>query len=130
MCQFHVLLKLIIILKVAIGMPTNDEGKTLRKILVCGGIVPSSGEVIYCRSTERRIGHYRSSSAVRTCTLQMGQDEIILTGMHLYCCNKKQKWQITQCLGSKKQTEQDEKLQQVIRIKTIRRNNKICEIRM
>jgi hypothetical protein len=40
MCQFHVLLKLIVILKVAIGMPaTNDEGKTLRETLVWCGVV-------------------------------------------------------------------------------------------
>jgi hypothetical protein len=39
MCQFHVLLKLIVILKVAIGMPANDEGKTLRETLVWCGVV-------------------------------------------------------------------------------------------
>jgi hypothetical protein len=105
MCQFHVLLKLIVILKVAIGMPaTNDEGKTLRETLVWCGVVGvytilKERSCIAEAQRERGIGHYRSSSAVRTCTLQMGQDEIILSGTRLYCCNKKQKWQITQCFG-------------------------------
>jgi hypothetical protein len=54
-------------------MVGSVENHTAEKKIRSGPIVEA----------QRRIGYYCSSSTVRTCILQMGQDEIIFTGIFL-----------------------------------------------
>jgi len=63
----------------AIGMPTKDSG------MLC--TIPAGRKKKDRRRSIaeawRRIRHYHSSSTVRTCILQMGQDEIVSIGILL-----------------------------------------------